>query len=165
MAHTCNLCGETFGTLTRLRLHDCPGIDFDDDEHLEALADDLASGLDRGTTISRLPDGGIAPSDVETLRAHDSFLAVISPMNSPSDPTTERLALLVEGHAYVTEYFPEEEGWVVTREAETTGMADDEARNTLRELIQDWQSVVTELSLDYAGGDDVYGRLREELNL
>ena len=109
MGHTCDRCGETFGTLSRLRLHDCPGVDFDDDE---------------------------------------------------------RLALLVEGHAYVTEYFPGENGWVVTREEETRDMAKDEAKDTLRKLIQDWQSVVTELSLDYAGGDDgVYDRLRKELNL
>ncbi|PSQ57929.1 MAG: hypothetical protein BRD23_08075 [Halobacteriales archaeon SW_9_67_25] len=166
MGHECDACGETFGTLSRLRLHDCPGVDFDDDERLAALAGDLASGLDRGTIISRLPDGGIELSDVETLRAHDSFLAVISPMNNPRESTTERLALLVEGHAYVTEYFPGENGWVVTREEETRDMAKDEAKDTLRKLIQDWQSVVTELSLDYAGGDDgVYDRLRKELNL
>lgn len=27
MNHECEDCGETFETLTRLRLHDCPGYD------------------------------------------------------------------------------------------------------------------------------------------
>ncbi|MFT4921266.1 MAG: hypothetical protein ACI8XM_000462 [Haloarculaceae archaeon] len=31
MPHTCEDCGETFDTLTRLRLHDCPGDETDED--------------------------------------------------------------------------------------------------------------------------------------
>jgi len=165
MGHTCDNCGETFETLTRRRLHDCPGVNLDDNDQTQALADELAAGLDRGDTVSGLPDGGLPYDEVDTLREYDAFLTVISPMNNPEEPTSERLAILVSEYGYVVEYFPWG-GWIVTRATHTGGMSEEEAMNALREQIQDWQSRVTEFALDYAGGeDDVSERLREELDL
>jgi hypothetical protein len=162
MAHECDACGQTFGTLSRLRLHDCPGPDLDDGGR-GAFVDQLAEGLERGTVLTTLPDGGLEPADVDRLREHDRFVEIIVPMNNPGERTTERLAVLIEDHAYVIEYFPRD-GWVVTRGASTEGMTEEEATDTLLEQLQDWQSTVTELSVEYAGGEDVSEKLRRELN-
>lgn len=165
MSHTCDVCGETFETLTRLRLHDCSGPDLEDSDQVRAVAEQLEEGLDRGDVVTTLPDGGLSPETVDRLEEHEGFLTVFVPMNNPGESTTERLAILVEGNGYVVEYFPWK-GWIVARAASTVGMTDDEALDALMEQLQDWQSRVTELSLDYAGGDDnVPEQLRRELNL
>ncbi len=165
MAHECDRCGETFGTLSRLRLHDCPGPDLDDDEATRAFLDQVEEGLERGDTVTTLPDGGLSVTDVDALRSSDGVEAVTSQMTDPVKSTTERIAVLVETRGYVLEYFPWK-GWVVARAVSTAGMADDEAERALAEQMEDWRSRVTELSLEYASGrDGVSDELRRELNL
>lgn len=49
MPHECDACGETFNTLSRLRLHDCPADEPDDPDPLssfDAFLDSIAEGLD-----------------------------------------------------------------------------------------------------------------------
>ncbi|MFB6233199.1 MAG: hypothetical protein ABEH61_02975 [Haloarculaceae archaeon] len=165
MSHTCDVCGETFDTLSRLRLHDCPGPDLTDSEWISSLATELEAGPERGDVVSSLPEGGIPPDAIDRVRDNDRFETVLVPMNNPGEPTTERLVVLVEDHCCVLEYFPWE-GWVVVREATTAGMTEEEAFEALHEQLQDWQSRVAELSMEYASGDDsVQRRLRDELNL
>ena len=165
MGHTCDRCGETFGTLSRLRLHDCPGPNLDDSDAIAAFIDQLAEGLERGDVLTTLPDGGLSPSTVDRMRNHERCIEILVPMNNPGESTTERLAVLIEEYAYVMEYIPWK-GWVVARAASTDGMAEENARDTLTEQLQDWQSRVTELSMEYAGGNDgVPEKLRRELNL
>jgi len=49
MSHECNACGETFNTLSRLRLHDCPADEPDDSDPLssfDAFLDSVSDALD-----------------------------------------------------------------------------------------------------------------------
>ena len=49
MPHECDACGETFTTLSRLRLHDCPADESDDPDPLssfDAFLDSIADGLE-----------------------------------------------------------------------------------------------------------------------
>lgn len=165
MSHTCDRCGETFGTLSRLRLHDCPGPDLEDGDATQAFVDQLSEGLERGDTVTTLPDGGLSVTDIDALRSSDGIETVTPQMTNPIESATERIAVLVETSGYVLEYFPWK-GWVVVRTVRTSGMADDEAERALAEQMEEWQSRVMELSLEYASGEDgVSDKLRQELNL
>jgi len=49
MAHECDACGETFPTLTRLRLHDCPAEESESQDPLssfDAFLDSISDALD-----------------------------------------------------------------------------------------------------------------------
>jgi len=49
MPHECDACGETFNTLSRLRLHDCPADEPESEDPLssfDAFLDSIAEGLD-----------------------------------------------------------------------------------------------------------------------
>ncbi|WP_458190575.1 hypothetical protein [Haladaptatus sp. NG-WS-4] len=165
MTHTCEDCGETFDTLTRLRLHDCPGPIDIDSEQARNVVIQTKDGLERGAVVSALPKRPLLPEMVEQLEHDDEVLTVLPLMSgSPDDETTERIALQTIAGGYVLEYFPDD-GWLVVRAVSGTDRTDDETFEELMEQVQDWKGTVTDLTLDYAAGDtDIEERLRREVN-
>jgi predicted nucleic acid-binding Zn-ribbon protein len=166
MSHECDDCGEPFETLTRLRLHDCPGPDLGDPEQARKVVEETKTALERGDTMASLPYSPLSATAVEQLEDDDEVLTVLSLMSgSPDEETTERIALHTVAGGYVLEYFPHD-GWIVVRSVSGSGKSDEQVFEALGELVQDWQQTVTDLAVDYAGGDtDVQEKLRRELNL
>lgn len=73
MPHTCEDCGETFDTLTRLRLHDCPEKEEDDPEQ-ESLEEEMAEirnleNQERKRAKRRAPDD--LPTGLERAQGGD----------------------------------------------------------------------------------------------
>lgn len=165
MTRTCEDCGETFGTLTRLRLHDCPGAADIDPEQARKLVTEGKSGLKRGDVVSALPKRPLLPEVAGQLEEDEEVLTVLPLMSgSPEDETTQRLALQIVGGGYVLEHFSDE-GWLVVRTVSGADKTNDEVFEDLMEQVQDWQGTVTDLALDYAaGGTDIQERLRREVN-
>ncbi|EMA56612.1 hypothetical protein [Halococcus thailandensis] len=165
MTRTCEDCGETFGTLTRLRLHDCPGPADIDAEQTRKLVAEGKSGLKRGDVVSALPNRPLLPEVAGQLEEDEEVLTVLPLMSgSPEDETTQRLPLQIVTGGYVLEHFPDE-GWVVVRTVCGADKTDEEVFEDLMEQVQDWQETVTDLALDYAaGGTDIGERLRREVN-
>lgn len=165
MSHTCDTCGETFATLTRLRLHDCPGPTDGSVDHASKVVEEIKTGIDRGDVLSAIPDRPLSITTVEQLEENEEIPAVLPLMSgSPDEETTERIALHTVAGGYVLEYFPHD-GWIVARAVSGSGKTDEEVSEELMEQVQDWQATVTELALSFADGDtDIEEKLRRELN-
>jgi predicted nucleic acid-binding Zn-ribbon protein len=165
MTHTCEDCGETFGTLSRLRLHDCPGPADLDAEQARKVVAETKGTLERGDVMPALPKRPLLPEVVGQLEEDKEVLTVLPLMSgSPEDETTQRIALQTVAGGYVLEHFPDE-GWLVVRAVRGVDKTNDEVFEDLIEQVQDWQGTVTDLALDYAtGGTDIEDRLRQEVN-
>lgn len=163
MVHTCDDCDEKFETLTKLRLHDCPGPPLGGAEHARKIVDETGT-LDRGDVLSTFPDEPVRVSTVEELEDAEGVLTVVPQMSgTPGTEETERIALQTTAGACVIEYFPGR-GWVAVRTVRVGDRSEDQVYEELVEQIQDWQSVVREIALGHASGDvDGKQRLREEL--
>lgn len=165
MSHTCETCGDTFATLTRLRLHDCPGPTDGDVDHASKVVEEIKTGVNRGDVLSAVPDRPLSVTTVEQLEEDEEILSVLPLMSgSPDEETTERIALHTVTGGYVLEYFPHD-GWIVARTVSGAGKTDEEVSEKLMEQVQDWQATVTDLALSFADGDaDIEEKLRRELN-
>lgn len=156
MAHTCQTCHQTFDTLTRLRLHDCPGPTTPDPSLCRALVEAITAGLDRGDVVEPLPAQPLVPAVIEHCEDEAGVIAAFSVMSgSPDQRETERFGLATAAGAYVLELFPDE-GWVVVREYPAGDESDNELRNQLVGLVQDWQATVETLVMEYATDHDAY---------
>jgi predicted nucleic acid-binding Zn-ribbon protein len=165
MPHTCGDCGETFETLSRLRLHDCPGPDMTAADHVQNIVAETGE-LDRGDVVATFPAESLAITTVEQLADTDEVLTAFPLMSgSPGTGQTERIALQTVAGGCVLEYFPTE-GWIAVRTVRAEAKDEDEIYEALMEQVQDWQATVTELALGHATGDrDAKQKLRKELGL
>lgn len=163
MGHTCEDCGETFATLTRLRLHDCPGPDPDDEQFLERIEAELGGDPDRGDVLSALPTEPLSHQLVDRIEQAETVHTIFSLFGGlEKRGTTERLAVATAKRGFILEYFPRD-GWVVVRSVNVADHSNAEA--ALMSAAEDWQSTVTDLSLDYASGEgNAQKKLREELD-
>lgn len=150
MAHTCPECQETFETLSRLRLHDCPGPTTPDHDLGRALVDATERGLERGDVVEPLPDRPILPEVIEQWEDADGVVSAFSVMSgSPDQAETELFGVATVAGAYVIEFFPNE-GWIVVRASPAGDKSDDELREELLDLVREWQATITELVLEHA---------------
>lgn len=165
MAHTCDACDETFQTLTKLRLHDCPGPSLSAPDHVEKIVEETGE-LTQGDVLSTFPDQSVPVEMVEELGEAKEILTALPLMSgSPGTGLTERIALQTVGGGAVVEYFPQR-GWIAVRTVHVGDKTEDQVYGELMEQVQDWQSVVTELALGHAAGDiDAKKKLRQELGL
>ena len=165
MAHTCDACGETFQTLTKLRLHDCPGPTLSAADHVEQIVEETGE-LNQGDVLSTFPDRSVPVKTIEELGDAEEILTALPLMSgSPGTGLTERIALQTVAGGVVIEYFPQR-GWIAVRTVRVGDKPDDHVYGALMEQVQDWQSVVTELALGHAAGDiDAKQKLRQELGL
>jgi len=165
MAHTCEACGETFQTLTKLRLHDCPGPALDAPDHVKKIVEETGD-LAQGDVLATFPDEAVPVETVEALEEVDEIRTALPLMSgSPGTGLTERIALQTETGGAVIEYFPQR-GWIAVRTVDGRGKPEDQVSEELMDRVQDWQSVVTELALGHASGDvDAKTELRKELGL
>lgn len=152
MPHTCEDCGETFETLSRLRLHDCPGPDIDSERFVERALAELEDGLDRGDILSSFPPDPLPERGLERLQGTPAVTRLVPLLGGMSaGGGMERFAVQLTDRGYVLEHFPNK-GWVVVRAVDGTDRTDDELHTALQEAIQEWQSTITELSLEHASG-------------
>lgn len=165
MAHTCDACGETFQTLTKLRLHDCPGPKLSSSDHIPKIIKETGE-VTQGDVLETFPDESVLVEEVEELGEAEEIRTALSLMSgSPGTRLTERIALQTEAGAAVIEYFPQR-GWIAVRTVRVGEKSEDDVYEVLMEQVQDWQSVVTELALGHASGDfDAKKELRQELGL
>lgn len=165
MAHTCDACGETFQTLTKLRLHDCPGPPLTAADHVAKIVEETGE-LTQGDVLSTFPDQSVSVEMVEELGEAEEILTALPLMSgSPGTGLTERIALQTVAGGAVIEYFPQR-GWIAVRTVRVGDKTEDQVYGELMEQVQDWQSVVTELALGHAAGDiDAKQKLRQELGL
>lgn len=121
MAHTCPKCQETFRTLSRLRLHDCPGPTTPEADLGRALVNATERGLERGDVLEPLPDRALLPEVIEQWETEAGVVSAVSVMSgSPDQAETERFGVATVAGAYVTEFFPNE-GWIVVRAGPSGG--------------------------------------------
>ncbi|WP_114578395.1 hypothetical protein [Saliphagus sp. LR7] len=165
MAHTCDACDETFKTLTKLRLHDCPGPALSAPDHVTKIVEETGE-LTQGDVLATFPDQSVSVEVVEELGEAEEIQTALPLMSgSPGTGQTERIVLQTEVGAGVIEYFPQR-GWVAVRTVRVGEKSEEEVYGALMEQMQDWQSVVTELALGHASGDhDIKKKLREELGI
>jgi hypothetical protein len=165
MAHTCDDCDETFRTLTKLRLHDCPGPALTDPDHVSKIIEQTGE-LSKGDVVAAFPEQSVPIEEVEALKEADGIQTAMSLMSgSPGTGQTERIALQTPTAGAVIEYFPQR-GWIAVRTVAGEDKTDDELFGALMEQVQDWQSVVTDLALGHASGDvDAKQQLRDELGI
>lgn len=165
MAHRCDACGETFRTLTKLRLHDCPGSKLDAPDHITKIVEETGT-LTQGDVLESFPDNPVPVEVVENLGEAEEIQTALPLMSgSPGTGLTERIALQTAAGAVVIEYFPQR-GWIAVRTVQVEGKSEDEVYEALMEQVQDWQSVVTDLALGHASGEiDAKQALRQELGL
>ena len=163
MAHTCDACGETFQTLSKLRLHDCPGPTLSDADHVEKIVEET-SELKQGDVLSTFPDKSVPGEMVEELGKAEGILTALPLMSgSPGTGLTERIALQTVAGGAVIEYFPQR-GWIAVRAVRVGDKSEDQVYGELMEQVQDWQSVVTEIALEHAAGNsNAKERLHQEL--
>lgn len=165
MPHSCENCEETFETLTRLRVHDCPGPTDLDADLARQVVTETKEGLEGGDGVSSLPNRPLLPDVLMDLEDDEEVLTAMPLMSAPSEETTERFALQTVAGGYVIEYFPDE-GWLVVRAVSGADKSEDETFGELMELVQEWQGVVADIALDFAsGGTGAQERLRRELDL
>ena len=165
MAHNCDACGETFQTLTKLRLHDCPGPALSEPDHVTKIVEETGE-LAQGDVLSTFPEESVPIEEVEELAEADEIQTALPLMSgSPGTGHTERIALQTDAGSAVIEYFPQR-GWIAVRTVRAGDKTDEQVQEELMEQVQDWQSVVTELALGHASGDvDAKKKLRQELGL
>lgn len=164
MGHTCEDCGETFATLSRLRLHDCPGPDPEDERFLERISEELQGDLEKGAILSSVPDEPLSMDVVERFEEAETIHTTVPLFGSFDKPNAaERLAVQMVDGGCILEFFPRN-GWVVVRTVEGEGRSVDEIEADLMAQADDWMSVVTELSMASAKGEQgVPARLEREL--
>jgi predicted nucleic acid-binding Zn-ribbon protein len=165
MAHTCDACGETFQTLTKLRLHDCPGPALDALDHVKKIVEEIGE-IAQGDVLATFPDESVPVETVEGLAKAEKIQTALPLMSgSPGTGLTERIALQADTGGAVIEYFPHR-GWIAVRTVGGEGKTEDQLNEELMDQVQDWQSVVTDLALGHASGDiDAKKELRRELGL
>jgi hypothetical protein len=164
MPRTCEDCGEEFETLSRLRLHDCPGPDPKSETFINRVTEELTAGLERGTILSALPTEPLTPDLLDHLEDAEPVNAVLTLLSGLEKPgATERIAVLTTNYGYVLEYFPED-GWVVVRQVDGTNRSSDELETALMETVEEWQSKVTEITLGSKSRNEAQKQLQEELN-
>lgn len=165
MAHTCDACGETFRTLTKLRLHDCPGPTLNAPDHVEKIVEETGK-LTQGDVLSTFPDRSLPIETVEELGEAEQIRTALPLMTgSPGTGLTERIALQTVAGGAVIEYFPQR-GWIAVRTVRVGDKPEDQVYGELIEHVQEWQSVVTEIALGHAAGDsDAKKKLCQELGL
>lgn len=165
MAHTCDACDETFQTLTKLRLHDCPGPALDAPDHLKKIVEEMGE-ITQGDVLSTFPDESLPVETVEAVANAEKIRTALPLMSgSPGTGLTERIALQTETGGAVIEYFPQR-GWIAVRTVDVGDKTEDQVYEELMDQVKDWQSVVTDLALGHASGDiDAKKELRRELGL
>lgn len=150
MAHTCPKCQETFQTLSRLRLHDCPGPTTSEANLGGTLVDATGRGLERGDVVEPLPDRPLLPEVIEQWEDEAGVVAAVPVMSgSPDRAETERIGVATVAGGYVIEFFPNE-GWIVVRASPAGDRIDGELRKELLDLVEEWQATITELVLEHA---------------
>ena len=165
MAHTFDACGETFQTLTTLRLHDSPGPALAAPEHLKKIVEAMGETT-QGDVLSTFPDESLPVETVEAVANAEKIRTALPLMSgSPGTGLTERIALQTETGGAVIEYFPQR-GWIAVRTVDVGDKTEDQVYEELMDQVKDWQSVVTDLALGHASGDiDAKKELRRELGL
>ena len=165
MAHTCDACGKTFQTLTKLRLHDCPGPALDTPDHVKKIVEEIGE-IAQGDVLSTFPDESLPVETVEALAKAEKIQTALPLMSgSPGTGLTERIALQTDTGGAVIEYFAQR-GWIAVRTVDVGSKTEDQVNEELMDQVQDWQSVVTDLALGHASGDiDAKKELRRELGL
>jgi len=120
---TCDDCGESFQTLTKLRLHDCPG---GDGPFLEALLPEPQP--------EELPERIIETDEFQALKDDDRIDSVINMMDFPLPDEKEAISFLVEidGHAYGLHCDHETAEWDIIAEGDDT--------DRVRAAHSDWVS-------------------------
>ncbi len=163
MAHTCDACGETFQTVTKLRLHDCPSPDLDAPDHVTKIVEEIGE-ITQGDVLSTFPEKSVPVETVEALAKADEMRTALPLMSgSPGTGLTERIAVQTDIGGAVIEYFPQR-GWIAVRTVDAGSKTEDQLNEELMDQVQDWQSVVTDLALGHASGDiDAKKELRREL--
>ena len=163
MAHTCDACGETFQTLTKLRLHDCPGPKLSASDHVTKIVEETGE-LTQGDVLETFPDESVSVEEVEELgEAEEIRIALPLMSGSPETGLTERIAVQTDIGGAVIEYFPQR-GWIAVRTVNAGSKTEEQLNEELMDQVQDWQSVVTDLALGHASGDiDAKKELRREL--
>jgi len=93
MAHTCDACSETFQTLTKLRLHDCPGPKLSASDHVTKIVEETGE-LTQGDVLETFPDESVSVEEVEELgEAEEIRIALPLMSGSPETGLTERIAV------------------------------------------------------------------------
>jgi len=157
MAHTCETCEQSFETLTRLRLHDCPGPVIPADEMGQTLVKATERGLERGDLVDALPSRPLLPTVIEQWTEEGGVIAAFSVMSGrPDQEETDRIALATVAGAYVLEFFPHD-GWIVVRATTAGDHSHDDLHDALIELVQNWQAKVTELVMSHAPDKEAHG--------
>lgn len=164
MPHTCEDCGEEFDTLSRLRLHDCPGPDPESEAFINRVTEELTGGLEKGAILSTLPTKPVTSDLLDRLEEAEPVHAVLTLLSGLEKPgAVERIAVRTTDYGYILEYFPEN-GWVVVRQVDGTNRSPDELETALMEAIEEWQSKVAEITLGSGSREETQKRLRKELN-
>ncbi|MEF8783465.1 MAG: hypothetical protein V5A39_04965 [Haloarculaceae archaeon] len=164
MARTCEDCGEEFDTLSRLRLHDCPGPDPESNAFIDRVTEELMDGLQRGAILSTLPTDPLTSDLLDRLEEAEPVHTVLTLLSGLEKPgAVERIAIQTTEYGYLLEYFPED-GWVVVRQVDGADKSPDELETALMKTVDEWQSTVTEITLGSGSRDEAQKRLQEELN-
>lgn len=164
MPRVCEDCGEEFETLSRLRLHDCPGPDPKSEAFINRLTEELTGGLEKGAILSSLPIEPLTPDLIDCLEDAepvDTVLTLLSGLEKPG--ATERIAVLTTNYGYVLEYFPED-GWVVVRHVDGRNSSPDELEAALMETVEEWQSKIEEITLGSESRNEAQKQIQKELD-
>ncbi|MFC6952859.1 hypothetical protein [Halorubellus litoreus] len=121
MARVCDSCGEEFGTLSRLRLHDCPA-----EVHEELLAA-LAGEPD----TESIPDRPLTDEEFEALRDDERIVRAEEVLSAPGTEN-KVISFVYESEAGIAfgMHSDHETGeWLVTTRGEATDFDEVEARH------------------------------------
>lgn len=154
MARTCDTCGESFETLTKLRLHDCP------DE----------SGLVQNAFLPEpdpeaLPDRILTEEDVSELQSHSDISRVKNMLDVPLPGENELLSFIlrVNDRSYGLHCDHETAQWSIVAEGENH----DQVKRAHQEWLADDIEVVAGggPDADQLGGLDVPETITEDCDM